>query len=199
MRRDWNVQVFGVFRTFSPSAILVKPDRPQRPVRGSAPRGVPMQSSPVYYVPDPIHPLMATIAAPACVLGDRDGQIRPQGVQGLYVSDMRVLHGAVVTVDGKEPISLDGVPVGPNTTRFHGVVLRVGEPSPDPKVRVDRTRTVHADGMDEELVISSTSATPVEATVALRLGADLTTLAAARAGRSAPPVEMSADGTVLVP
>ena len=157
-----------------------------------------MQSSPVYYVPDPIHPLMATIAAPACALGDRDGQIRPQGVQGLYVSDMRVLHGAVVTVDGKEPICLDGVPAGPNTTRFHGVVLRVGEPSPDPKVRVYRTRTVHADGMDEELVISSTSATPVEATVALRLGADLTSLAAARAGRTGQPLQMRADGTVLV-
>src|SRR5215475_14827933 len=67
---------------------------------GGRPAGrTPDQRTPKRSLPAPIHRLVATVRAPACALGDADGQIRPTGVAGIYVGDTRALRGAVVTVD----------------------------------------------------------------------------------------------------
>ena len=97
------------------------PDQPGRPTletpderrdddrRGDAPARIPAQIDvrpAAHFGPAPIHRLVATVCAPACVLGDADGQLRPAGVAGLYVGDTRALRRAVITIDGAEPDAL---------------------------------------------------------------------------------------------
>jgi glycogen debranching enzyme len=141
---------------------------------------------PGHAVPAPIHSLVASVSAPACVLGDPDGQIRPVGVQGLYVGDTRALRQATVTVAGAEIDALGWRHAAPGVTTFFGTLRHVGDPIPDPTVRLDRTRSVRPDGMDETIRVRSTATAPVRLTVAVRLDCDLTPMEWARAGRTRP-------------
>ena len=52
--------------------------------------------------PVPVHGLEPTVCAPACALSGPDGQIRPTGLQGLFVGDVRVLHRAVLRFAGAD-------------------------------------------------------------------------------------------------
>jgi glycogen debranching enzyme len=163
---------------------------PSRPNRIQAaeipnPREEPLPP-PGHAVPAPIHPLVASVSAPACALGDPDGQIRPVGVQGLYVGDTRALRQATVTVAGAEIDALGWRHTAPGVTTFFGTLRHVGDPIPDPTVRLDRTRSVRPDGMDETIRVRSTATAPVRLTVAVRLDCDLTPMEWARAGRTRP-------------
>jgi glycogen debranching enzyme len=147
------------------------------------PREAPLPP-PGHAVPAPIHPLVASVAAPACALGDPDGQIRPVGVQGLYVGDTRALRQAMITVAGADIDALGWRHTGPGVTTFFGTLRHVGDPIPDPTVRLDRTRSVRPDGMDETIRIRSTATAAVRLTIAVRLDCDLTPMEWARAGRT---------------
>jgi glycogen debranching enzyme len=147
--------------------------------------------------PEPMHDLVATVAAPACLLGDRDGQIRPAGVAGLYVCDLRVLHGAQLSMDGIAPTGLGWAATGPNSTMFNGIVGGIGDESPDPTVRVDRTRIVRPDGIDEAIRIRSTAAAPIRTTISLRITPDLTPLTTIREGREGAPLTASVHADAL--
>lgn len=148
---------------------------------------------PGHGVPAPIHPLVASVAAPACALGDPDGQIRPVGVQGLYVGDTRALRQAAITVAGADIDTLGWRHAGPGVTTFFGTLRHVGDPIPDPTVRLDRTRIVRPDGMEESIRVRSTATAPVRLAVAVRLDCDLTPMEWARAGRTRPPVAVRPD------
>jgi hypothetical protein len=156
-----------------------------------------MPSTTAFDFPEPMHQLVATVSAPASALSDHDGQIRPTGVQGLYVSDARVLHGAQIAIDDLPIVGIGWESVGPFTTVFHGVVPGLGDLSPDPTVRIERTRTLRADGLDETIRVRSTAVTPVRATVAMALVADMTSLPVARAGRTSTKVCAALDGDSL--
>ena len=148
---------------------------------------------PGHAVPAPIHPLVASVAAPACALGDPDGQIRPVGVQGLYVGDTRALRQATITVAGADIDALGWRHTGPGVTTFFGTLRHVGDPIPDPTVRLDRTRSVRPDGMDETIRVRSTATAPVRLTIAVRLDCDLTPMEWARAGRTRPATAVRPD------
>jgi hypothetical protein len=144
----------------------------------------------VYEIPEAMHDLVTTVAAPACALASPDGQLRPGGVQGLYVSDARVLHGARIIIDAVEPVGLGWAHTGPGATTFYGFASDLGDESPDPTVRVDRTRTVCPGGLDETIRVHSAASVPVRTTLELHLTPDLTPLIAARLGQVGPPVDV---------
>jgi glycogen debranching enzyme len=145
--------------------------------------------------PEPMHQLVTTVAAPTSALGDPDGQIRPAGVQGLYVADARVLRAAQLTVDGREPASLGWAHTAPGATAYYGVALGLGDVSPDPTVRIERLRVARVDGVEETIRISSTAQEPVHATVTVTLTPDVTPLETVRRGRTAPPLVTTTDGS----
>src|SRR5262245_32096039 len=151
-----------------------------------------------HFGPAPIHRLVATVCAPACVLGDADGQLRPAGVAGLYVGDTRALRRAVITIDGAEPDALGWQHDGPGVTTFFATVRELGDPMPDPTVRLDRTRSVRSDGLDETIRVRSTATAPVRTEVTLRLDCDLTPMELARSGRSRSTATPTLDGDELV-
>jgi glycogen debranching enzyme len=135
-----------------------------------------------------LHDLVATVRAPSSALSGAAGQIRPAGVQGLFRADVRVLDRAVLRVDDREPEAIGFAPGGPGESRFVGLLRWLGDPGPDPTVRLTRVRRVTAAGMTEELVISSTASVPVSATVTLEVGCDLAPVEQVKSGRRSMPL-----------
>ena len=155
-------------------------------------------------VPQPLQPflhdLVSQVAAPTQAWSTPDGQVVPRdddaaGVAGLLHGDVRLLSGIEVTVDG-DP----GVPVA-HLVRADGSVVFTSllrgldaayADSGDPRVRLDRTRTVVPGRLTEELVLGSTLDVDVEVRVAVRLTPDATPMELVRVG--APRVAVTPAG-----
>ena len=138
-----------------------------------------------------LHDLVGVVLAPTSALGDAAGQIRPAGVQGVFHADTRVLSRAELRVDGREPEALARGAAGPHAARFVGLARWLGDPGPDPTVRVERTRHLRPDGLTEEVRLVSTASVPVQATVDLDLACDLAPIEVVKSGRSTGPVPAS--------
>jgi glycogen debranching enzyme len=134
-------------------------------------------------LPEFLHQLTATVRAPACALGANDGQIRAVGVDGVFVSDLRVLSEAHLRFGDADVQGLARMPAGPGCTRFVGVVRGFGDPISDPTVRVDRLRRMAPDGMTEDIRISSTATVAVAATASVAVRCDLLPLEQVRVGQ----------------
>src|SRR5690349_20690925 len=135
-----------------------------------------------------LHDLAITVRAPCSVLSGVDGQIRPAGVQGLFRADLRVLDRAVLRIDDREPTPIAWSPVGPGASAFVALARWLGNPGPDPTVRVTRTRRATAGGMTEDISVESTASVPVHATVTVDIGCDLASIDAVKSGRAATPL-----------
>jgi hypothetical protein len=136
-----------------------------------------------------LHDLVPTTAAPTTALSGRDGQIRATGVQGVFHADTRVLAEARLLVDGREPEPIQYAPDGPGAARFVSLARWLGDPIPDPTVRIDRYRRVVPGGLAEEIRISSTASVPVRATVTLEIASDMAPMEAVKSGTTAAPTE----------
>ncbi|MEU8025065.1 glycogen debranching N-terminal domain-containing protein [Micromonospora haikouensis] len=141
-----------------------------------------------------LHDLVGLVHAPTSALGDAAGQVRPSGVQGVFHADARVLSRAELRVDDREPEALARGPVGPHAARFAGLARWLGDPGPDPTVRVDRVRRLAPAGLAEEIHVVSTAATGVRATVSVDLGCDLAPIELVKSGDAADPLAARADG-----
>ena len=137
-------------------------------------------------MPQPfLHDLVCAVRAPALAVSGVDGQIRAEGVHGIYVSDRRIISRAVLTIDGAEPTSLQGNPVGGDAALFVSTVQTLGDQFADPTVLVRRTRTTVPDGAAEQVEVVSYARSPVQATLSLHADCDLADMAAVRSGESA--------------
>ncbi|WP_213450522.1 glycogen debranching N-terminal domain-containing protein [Rhizomonospora bruguierae] len=143
------------------------------------------------YLQPLLNALVSTTTAPTTALGGPDGQIRPAGVQGVFHADLRALSLALLRVDGDEPEPIMHAPHGPGRAVFVGLARRLGDPGPDPTVRVLRHRRARGDGLAERVEVVSTAADPIRATVTLDVACDLTPVSEVKAGR--------ADGRAPVP
>jgi hypothetical protein len=135
-----------------------------------------------------LHDLASSVCAPALLLGSRDGQIRPGGVSGWYVDDVRMLDRILLSVDGSD---LDTVRVDASDTRqqaFGYVARGLGDPIQDPTVFLDRSREVGPTELRETVVVSSAATEPVDVAVHLDLGSDLAAMGVVRHGDSTTPV-----------
>ncbi|MFU8871269.1 glycogen debranching N-terminal domain-containing protein [Micromonospora sp. SL4-19] len=139
-----------------------------------------------------LHDLVGVLFAPTSALGDAAGQIRPAGVQGVFHADARVLSRAELRVDDQEPEALTHGPDGPHGARFVALARWLGDPGPDPTVRIDRTRQAGPRGVTEELRVASTASVPVRATVSVDLACDLAPIEVVKSGASAPQLEAKA-------
>ncbi|MGW5051585.1 glycogen debranching N-terminal domain-containing protein [Actinokineospora sp. NPDC004072] len=131
-----------------------------------------------------VHDLVITTAAPTVLLCDRDGQLRGTGAHGLLHGDRRVLSGAVLTVDGREPevIASRGGFVG---------LLRDLDPGPDPAARVLRRRELRPGALVERLELVLPEG---EHVVEVALWADFAAIEHVRAGAADDAVAPLADG-----
>lgn len=115
-----------------------------------------------------------------------DGQIRAEGVHGLYVGDRRALCLAVLTVDAAEPVPLRGQAVGGDAARFVAAVRGLGEQHGDPAIFLTRHRRAVPDGLVEQIAITSYAREPVSFELALHAACDLAPMPDVRAGGATP-------------
>ncbi|MFC4586318.1 amylo-alpha-1,6-glucosidase [Sphaerisporangium corydalis] len=135
-----------------------------------------------------LHDLVSAVLAPTSALSGADGQIRATGAQGFFHADSRALSQVRLLIDGREPEPIAHSLTGPGGARFVSLARWLGDPGPDPTVRVDRVREVTAGGMAETLDIVSSAATGVTATVTLELACDLAPIEVVKSGRRGDPV-----------
>jgi glycogen debranching enzyme len=129
-----------------------------------------------------LNQLVSAVFAPAMCLSGRDGQIRAEDPQGLYVQDLRVLSELVVTINGEEPVHLGHDLLGGATNEFTATLLNPATDSADPKAFLTRRRSLSPDGMEERLVLNSYSRQPLSCHVELKLACDLAEVGAVNAG-----------------
>ncbi|MFI7544609.1 glycogen debranching N-terminal domain-containing protein [Actinoplanes sp. NPDC049599] len=139
-----------------------------------------------------LHELVATVAAPTTALAGPDGQIRAEGVQGVFHADRRVLSAALLRLDDREAEPLGHAAAGAGTTRFDSLARWLGGPAPDPAVRIERTRTVTPGQVDEAIRLGSAAAATVRTTVTVDLAVDLAPIDVVKSGGAGPP--LPADG-----
>ncbi|MFI7648536.1 glycogen debranching N-terminal domain-containing protein [Micromonospora sp. NPDC049460] len=135
-----------------------------------------------------LHDLVGVVLAPTSALGDAAGQIRPAGVQGVFHADARVLSRAELRVDDREPEAVARGAVEPHGVRFVGLARWLGDPTPDPTVRLDRTRRLDPRGLVEEVRVVSTATVAVKAVVSIDLGCDLAPIELVKSGETTQPL-----------
>ncbi len=148
-------------------------------------------------MPQPyLHDLVCAVRAPALAVCGTDGQIRSEGVHGVYVGDRRIVSHAVWTIDGAEPTALQGHPLGGDAARFVATVRTLGDRHADPTVLVRRERTTVHYGAEEQVEVASYARAPVRATLSLTVASDLADLVTVRGGAaaSALPAAAQPDG-----
>ncbi|MFI6132283.1 glycogen debranching N-terminal domain-containing protein [Micromonospora sp. NPDC051141] len=139
-----------------------------------------------------LHDLVGVVHAPTSALGDAAGQLRPHGVQGVFHADSRVLSRAELRLDDRAPEPIANGSAGPHGARFVALARWLGDPTPDPTVRVERTRRAGPAGLTEEIVVSSTAAEPVRTTVTVDLACDLAPIEQVKTGHTGQPLAASA-------
>ena len=126
--------------------------------------------------------LVTAVCAPAMSLSRRDGQMRPEGVEGLYVHDLRALSQFLLTVNGAEPVPLGYELVGGAANTFESAVAGAGNPGPDLSVFVARRRTLNPSGMLESFTLRSYARSPLSCHVEVKFGCDLAAISDVRSG-----------------
>ncbi|MFI9573092.1 glycogen debranching N-terminal domain-containing protein [Microbispora rosea] len=142
-----------------------------------------------YRLQPPLHELVSTVMAPTGALSGADGQIRPFGVQGLFHADHRALSQATLLVNGREPEAIGHVHEEAGRTRFVSLARWLGDPHPDPTVRLERVRVVGARGMSEHVEIISTASVAVTASVTVELSCDFAPIEVVKSGGDTVPAE----------
>lgn len=135
-----------------------------------------------------LHELVTALAAPTVMLCDRDGQLRPDGVRGIWHADARVLSRAELRIDGQAPEPVTAGSEGPGRVRFIGFIRSVGAAdASDPAVRVERVRTVRPGLIDETIALTTYDAIPITTRVELTVGTDLSRIGPIKAGQDGEP------------
>jgi glycogen debranching enzyme len=121
--------------------------------------------------------LLTVLAAPAELLSDSDGQVRPQGAQGLYVGDTRFCNRLELSVDGVELHALESGLDGAGHGWFVSE-LRAGSTV----VRVHRDRTLADRRVVEHVELHNVGSTAVGLRLELRARSDLASTPVVKSG-----------------
>jgi glycogen debranching enzyme len=144
-----------------------------------------------------LHDLDLCVHAPTAVASAHNGQLLDAQGHGVLHADVRVLSRAELAVDGSGLELLRTVRDGTSRSRFVSLARQLGDPGPDPTVRIERHRQATKDGLLEEIHVISTAATPVRTVVRLELAADLVEIQQVKGGGHGDPVPFTVDGSGL--
>ena len=134
----------------------------------------------------PLQPLLndAVIAlqAPTQVWSDETGEMGSAPIHGVYHGDVRHVRALTVAVEGTAVETIACSSPTPQQAVFAAVLRGIDDDQPDPKVRLDRTRTVRAGGVGERIRVSSHREAPVPVTLTVTLVPDFAPLQRVKAG-----------------
>ncbi len=133
-----------------------------------------------------LQPLLAAstvvLSAPAQAWSAPDGDIGGSGISGFYVGDRRVLSTLSVTANGASPEHIRTATPTASTAVFVALLRGVDDATADPKVRLQRRRTLTPQGLREELTVESTLTEVVRVTLEARIRADFASMDQVKAG-----------------
>jgi hypothetical protein len=144
-----------------------------------------------------LHEAVVALRAPAQVWSARDGGIGGNAIDGVYVSDVRVVRRLTVTLDGAPGEHLSTLVDDASTVRFASLHRELDGPGADPDTRLLLTRAVHPGGVHHTVTLESRRDAAVRAELVIELEADLTSMEAIKAGlppAAAPEPQSTGDG-----
>ena len=134
----------------------------------------------------PLQPLLndAVIAlqAPTQVWSDETGDMGSAPIHGVYHGDVRHVRALTVAVEGTAVETIACSSPAPQGVVFAAVLRGIDDDQPDPKVRLDRTRTVRAGAVEERIRVSSHRDVPVPVSLTVRIAPDFEPLQHVKAG-----------------
>ncbi|RFA11149.1 amylo-alpha-1,6-glucosidase [Subtercola boreus] len=171
----------------------------------------PVASEPVDSVPappplqphPPLQPLLAgelvVFSAPTQVWSADDGSIGSRPIHGIYHSDLRLFSELAVTVAGEVPEHISTARDGARSATFTALLRGLDDSGADPRVRLDRHRTVLDGRVTETLTLSSALRTPIDTTLTVTLRPDFSEMQAVKAGLAAADARGGVGGTTNPP
>jgi len=143
-----------------------------------------------------LHDSVVVLSAPSQAWSAPDGRIDGHGIHGFYHSDLRVLDRILLTVGGAEPEHIATSGSSAAEAVFTSLARGIDDATADPRVRVDRTRTVRAGALEERIVLRNALGSSLRTVVEVALRADFSPMQQIKAGLtgSEHPVSVSSEG-----
>ena len=145
----------------------------------------------------PKQPLLSeqtvVLRAPAQAWSEGSGAMGGNAVDGLYVSDVRIVSALDVTYDGVAGELIATESHSADTARFVSVLRTQDDDLPDPRIRAVHERAVHQDGATETITLSSTLTRAVTIDVVVTLASDLADMDAVKSGAHGEAVDIQLD------
>jgi len=117
-------------------------------------------------------------------------------IDGAYCSDVRVVRGLRLAIDGFEGEHVGTLIDSASVVRFASAHRSLDAPGADPDVRGTLVRTVHADGIEHSFMLATRLPHPLDVEIVVDLEPDLTHMQDIKSGeaqRPRIPVEIDAD------
>lgn len=132
-----------------------------------------------------LHDLVTVLTAPDAVVSAADGQLRAEGVHGLYRHDRRSLSQLEIEVTGARLVAA-GNRSRAGKASFHGAVRPLGDSAHDPTTRYVRERSLdEGKHFRESWTMHNHAVDPVDVTITVTLATDLAGMDAVKSGN--PP------------
>ncbi|MFE5407832.1 glycogen debranching N-terminal domain-containing protein [Microbacterium sp. NPDC056569] len=129
---------------------------------------------------------VVALRAPTQVWSGRDGGLGAQPIDGIYHGDTRFVREALLTYStaggASVPEAISVGEVSASTVSFTALLRGIDDDWPDPKVRLERVRTVEPGVVRERLTVRSHLTAPVSTNLRLRLVPDFAPLQEVKAG-----------------
>jgi glycogen debranching enzyme len=130
------------------------------------------------------------LRAPTQAWSSPTGAIGDSPIDGVYFSDTRIVQALELRFDGQHSEPIATVPQAADTVDFVSVVRHLNDDMPDPKVRVVHRRRVTANGVDEQITVSSGLSNSIETEVVVLLASDLASMDTVKSGLAGDRVEI---------
>jgi len=141
-----------------------------------------------------LHDAVATLRAPAQAWSRPDGSMGAGGIDGVYVSDVRILRELSVTVDDRPIEHIATLQDAADRTRFVSLVRVLDGPGADPDVRATLTRAVSSSGAHHAFELTSRLPHPVSTRVRFVLEPSLDDVQVVKAGLAGGFPVVTVDG-----
>jgi hypothetical protein len=141
-----------------------------------------------------LHDAVVTLRAPTQAWSRFDGSMGAGAIDGIFVSDLRVLRGLDVTFDGHRGEHIATLEDAADHARFECLLRGFDGPGADPDVRATLARTVTADGVRHSVTVTSRRPSPVSMSLRVALVPALDDVQRVKAGLAGGDPEVLIDG-----
>ena len=129
-----------------------------------------------------LHDSAVLLAAPSQAWSANNGDMFGRGIQGFYHSDVRVLSEIDLHVGGEPTEHIATTSLGPTSTTFTSLARHIDDHTADPRVRIDRQRSIDSGSLAETLVLTNALSEPIVTTISVSVRADFNDMQTVKAG-----------------